>query len=55
MNPNLIRVATHAAGAAAFFFVLQHYIMHETVETSLLWAGSLAVAAALLAWSQTRR
>jgi len=45
----------HAALAAVFFFVLQHFALKESLGTSLLWAGFFAAAAAGLAWAQGRR
>jgi hypothetical protein len=51
----LPRMAFHAALAAAFFFVLQHFVLKENVATSLLWAGFFAAAAAILAYAQARK
>lgn len=47
-------MAMHAAAAAAFFFVLQRFLMKESMEISLLWSAVGAVGAALLAWYHTR-
>ena len=54
-NGDLIRIAQHAATAAAFFFILQRFALKESVEVSLLWAAFFAIAAGLLAWQQARR
>lgn len=51
----VVRMAQHAAMAGVFFFVLQHFVLKESVETSLLWAAFFAAAAAILAWVQSRR
>ncbi|WP_426407363.1 hypothetical protein [Bradyrhizobium ganzhouense] len=48
-------VAMHAAGAAAFMFLLQRFVMNATQETSLLWALTFAVCAAGLAYKQANR
>jgi hypothetical protein len=55
MNEMYQRILFHAASAAAFFFVLQRYILQESFATSALWAVAFAVAAAGFAWSQQRR
>lgn len=55
MNANgrrLVYVAGHAVGAAAFFFVLQHVVLKQTLDSSLLWSAFFAGAAALVAWRQ---
>ena len=49
------RIAMHAAAACAFIFVLQRFVLNQTLETSLLWAFFFAAAAAVLAWTQGRR
>lgn len=51
----IIRAALHAAGATAFFFILQHYALMQDARSSLLFALALGAAAALLSWSQTGR
>jgi hypothetical protein len=48
-------VAMHAAIAAAFMFLLQRFALHESQETSLLWALTFAVCAAGLAYKQANR
>ena len=48
-------VAMHAAGAAAFMFLLQRFVMNATQESSLLWALTFAVCAAGLAYKQSNR
>jgi hypothetical protein len=45
----------NAAGAAAFFFVLQRFVMKAEIETSLVWALAGAAGAAWLAWHQAKR
>lgn len=45
----------HAAAAGAFFFVLQRFVLRESLNVSFLWAAFFAVAAAALAWHQSRR
>jgi hypothetical protein len=48
-------IASHAAAAAAFIFLLQRYALNATLESSLLWALTLGVCAAGLAYSQSNR
>ena len=48
-------IGLHAAAAAAFIFLLQRYALDATFETSLLWALTLGVCAAGLAYSQSNR
>jgi hypothetical protein len=48
-------IAIHGGLAAAFFFVLQRFVLNQTIESSLLWGGLLGVGAAGIAWLQTRR
>jgi len=45
----------NAAGAAAFFFVLQKFLMKADTETSFVWALAGGAGAAWLAWHQARR
>ncbi len=45
----------HAVGAAAFFFVLQKFLINSTTETSLVWALAGGLGAAWLAWHQSKR
>ncbi len=49
-----VRMAQHAAAAGAFFFILQYFVLKESVHVALLWAAFFACAAALLAWQQSR-
>ena len=49
------QIAMHAGAAGVFFFVLQRFGLNQSVETSLMWGVGLAIAAAGLAWSQSRR
>ncbi len=55
MNNRWTTVASHAALAAVFFFVLQRYILKETVDNSILWALIMALAAGLIAWRQASK
>ena len=48
-------VALHAAGAAAFIFLLQRYAMNASFESSLLWALTFGGCAAGLAYVQSNR
>jgi hypothetical protein len=48
-------IVMHAAVAGGFFFFLQRYGLHQSMETSLLWAAVFAAVAAVLAWTQGRR
>ena len=48
-------IGLHAVAAAAFFFVLQRYTLHASLETSLLWALVLGGGAAGLAYTQSNR
>jgi len=48
-------IALHATAAAAFIFLLQRYAMNASLESSLLWAITLGVCAAGLAYSQSNR
>lgn len=50
-----VRIALHAIGAGAFVFVLQHYILHQTLEVSAIWALGFAAAGGHLAWLQSSR
>jgi len=56
MNGSALRyIAIHATIAAAFIFVLNYYILHAGLETSLIWAVGFAAMAGGLAYHQTRR
>ena len=48
-------IALHALGAAAFIFVLNHFILKTELQSSLTWAAVFGGAAAFLAWQQTKR
>ena len=48
-------IALHAAGAAAFIFLLQRYALSASLESSLLWALTFGGCAAGLAYSQANR
>ena len=52
--PRPLYIAVHATAAAVFVGALQYFALRQTVETSLAWAACFAVAAAALAWKQTR-
>lgn len=55
MTPMVRDMMVKAAGAAAFFFVLQTYLLDASPQTALMWAGAGAAGAAYLAWSQWNR
>jgi hypothetical protein len=48
-------ILLHALAAAAFIFLLQHYGLSATLESSLLWAVVFGGCAAGLAYSQVNR
>ena len=48
-------IALHTLAAAVFIFALQRYLLHASLETSLLWALVLGGCAAGLAYSQSNR
>ena len=48
-------IAMHAAVAAAFIFLLQRFSLNASLESSLLWALTLGVCAAGLAYKQANR
>ena len=48
------RVALHALLAAAFFFVLNYYLLHTDLEASLSWALALGGVAAVIAYRQMK-
>jgi hypothetical protein len=48
-------IALHAAVAAAFIFLLQHYGLNASLESSLLWALTFGGCAAGLAYAQANR
>jgi hypothetical protein len=49
------RIVGHAVVAAGFFFSLQRFVNGADVQTSVVWAIIAAIAAAALAYSQSRR
>ena len=48
-------IGMHTVAAAAFIFLLQRYVLHASLESSLLWAIVLGGCAAGLAYSQSNR
>ncbi len=48
-------IGLHTVAAAAFIFLLQRYVLHASLESSLLWALTLGGCAAGLAYSQSNR
>ena len=48
-------IALHTVAAAVFIFALQRFVLHASLETSLLWALMLGGCAAGLAYSQSNR
>jgi hypothetical protein len=48
-------IALHTLAAAVFIFALQRFLLHASLETSLLWALMLGGCAAGLAYSQSNR
>ena len=48
-------VGLHTLGAAVFIFALQRFLLHASLETSLLWALMLGGCAAVLAYTQSNR
>ena len=41
--------------AGVFFYIFQAAILNASPETSLVWSIVMAIAAAVLAWSQSQR
>jgi hypothetical protein len=52
---NGLYIALHAAGAAAFIFLLQRYALSASLDSSLLWALTFGGCAAGLAYMQSNR
>jgi hypothetical protein len=48
-------IALHGVVAAVFIFLLQHYGLNASLESSLLWALTFGGCAAGLAYSQANR
>ena len=44
----------HVLLAAAFFFALQHFVLKDSLQVSLVWAAVGAAGAAWLAWRQEK-
>ena len=56
MTANALRyIALHAVGGAVFGFALQYFALGASLETSVLWAAAFGLAAAGLAWHQSKR
>ena len=56
MNGQLIqKMAFHGILAAAFFFVLNYYLLKTELESAVSWAIGLGVFAAGLAYQQAKR
>ncbi|MGO3932885.1 hypothetical protein NP284_31805 [Rhodopseudomonas pseudopalustris] len=52
---NLRYILLHAVAAGTFIFLLQHYALSATLESSLVWALTFGGCAAGLAYMQTKR
>jgi hypothetical protein len=52
---NWLNIALHTAAAVTFIFLLQRYVLHASLESSLLWAVVIGGCAAGLAYSQSNR
>ena len=48
-------IALHSAAATAFGFLFARFMLGQSLEMSLLWAAFFGVAAAALAWHQSKR
>jgi hypothetical protein len=48
-------IALHTLAAAVFIFTLQRFLLHASLETSLLWALVLGGCAAGLAYTHSNR
>ena len=48
-------IGLHAVVAAGFIFLLQRYALHNSLESSLLWALTFGGCAAGLAYMQSKR
>ncbi len=48
-------IALHTLAAAVFIFALQRFVLHASLETSLVWALMLGGCAAGLAYTQSNR
>ena len=48
-------IGLHTVAATAFIFLLQRYVLHASLKSSLLWAVVLGGCAAGLAYSQSNR
>jgi hypothetical protein len=52
---NWLYIALHTLTAAVFIFVLQHFLLHASLESSLVWALTFGGCAAGLAYMQSNR
>jgi hypothetical protein len=48
-------IVLHAAGAAAFIFVLNYYILKTELQSAVFWAIGFGAMAAGLAYQQSKR
>jgi len=48
-------ILLHALAAGAFGFVLQRFVLAQSMETGAVWAIAFGLAAAGLAWHQSNR
>ena len=48
-------IALHTVTAAVFIFALQHFLLHASLESSLVWALTFGGCAAGLAYMQSNR
>ncbi len=56
MNADKLRyIVLHTAGAAAFIFILNRFVLGTSWETSIVWAFAFGAMAAGLAWQHTKR
>ena len=52
---NVRYIALHTVVAAAFIFVLNHFVLKTEWQSTLTWTVVFAGAAAFLAWQQIKR
>jgi hypothetical protein len=48
-------IVLHAAGAAAFIFVLNYFILKAELQSAVFWAIGFGAMAAGLAYKQSKR
>ena len=48
-----LKIAGHALGAFAFFYVFGRYVLSQPLDATLYLAAALAAIAAFIAWRQT--